>query len=161
MEILSGRHDRGRFVCGVELLDVYLRRIAAQDARRSIATVFVALEKETGSVGGYYTLSMSGVAMDDLPQELARRMPHYPMMPAVRLGRLAVRSDVQGLGLGTHLLMDAFARSLRSGIAWAVFLVDALDVRARDFYHRFGFRSFLDDDRHLFVTRRTIEPLFP
>ena len=56
--------------------------------------------------------------------------------------------------------MDAMARSLRIEAGWAVFLVDASDATVRDFYFRFGFESLDDDLNHLFLMRRTIEPLF-
>jgi predicted GNAT family N-acyltransferase len=87
-------------------------------------------------------------------------MPRYPTVPAVRLGRLAVSLHSRGTGLGSHLLMDAVARSLRSEVAWAAFLVDAKDDTARSFYAKYGFRSLLDDPSHLFLARKTIAPLF-
>jgi GNAT superfamily N-acetyltransferase len=158
---LTSRHDRKSFGCGVEALDRYLREQASPDARRNVASVFVAEEQTTGAIRGYYTLSMAAVNLDRLPEHLARRMPRYPTVPAVRLGRLAVRADAQGQGLGGHLLMDAMARSLRSEIAWAAFLVDAKDETARSFYLQFGFDSFADDRSHLFLMRGMLEPLFP
>lgn len=157
---LAARHDRTAFACGVEALDRYLKQQATQDARRNVASVFVAEEQATGAVLGFYSLSMAAVNLDRLPDDLARRMPRYPTVPAVRLGRLAVHVDARGQGLGAHLLMDAMARSLRSEIAWAAFLVDAKDEAARAFYLRFGFASFADDRSHLYLTRAALKPLF-
>jgi len=82
-----------------------------------------------------------------------------PFSPAVRFRRLAVAVDARGIGLGVHLLMDAMARSLGSEVAWAAFVVDAKDDGARSFYARYGFQSLLDDPNHLFLMRKTIEPL--
>ena len=157
---LDGRHDKRAFRCGVEALDRYLHERAAQDARRNVATLFVAEDRATGAIHGFYSLSMASVNLDRLPADLSRKLPHYPTVPAVRLGRLAVHVDVQGQGIGTHLMTDAMARSLRSEIAWAAFLVDAKDRTAARFYLQFGFQSFQDDPLHLFVARKTIEPLF-
>jgi GNAT superfamily N-acetyltransferase len=157
---LAARHDRAAFACGVEPLDRYFRQQASQDARRKIATVFVAEDAGSGVVHGFYTLSMAAILLDRLPEALARKMPRYPTVPAVRLGRLAVHQAARGRGLGTHLLMDAFARSLRSEIAWAAFIVDAKDDSARAFYVRFGFASVRDERNHLFLPRATLEPLF-
>ena len=56
--------------------------------------------------------------------------------------------------------MDAVARSRRSEIAWAAFLVDAKDEAARSFYLQFGFQSLADDPNHLYLMRGTLEPLF-
>ncbi|MEZ4267723.1 MAG: GNAT family N-acetyltransferase [Myxococcota bacterium] len=153
-------HDRKAFTCGVEPLDRYLKQQATQDARRNIATVFVAEETATGLVHGFYTLSMASVLLDKLPDGLAKKMPRYPTVPAVRLGRLAVHLHARGSGLGAHLLTDAMARSLDSEVAWAAFLADAKDETARSFYGKFGFHSLADDPNHLYVMRATIAPLF-
>ena len=160
IEPLARQHDRAAFTSGVEALDRSLLRQASQDVRRSVATVFVATENDSGAVHGYYTLSTAAVLLDLLPEGLARRMPRYPSVPAVRLGRLAVHLDARGQGLGTHLLMDAVRRSLRSELAWAAFLVDAKDEAARGFYLQFGFRALSDHPDHLILMRRTLEPLF-
>ena len=160
IEALARGHEHSRFSCKVEALDDYLRRRASQDQRRNVASVFAAVELASGEVHGYSTLSMAGVLLDLLPPALMRRLPGYPTVPAVRLRRLAVHESAQGRGLGTHLLMDAMARSLRSEVAWAAFLVEATDESAREFYVRLGFRSLSDDPNHLYMMRKTIEPLF-
>jgi ribosomal protein S18 acetylase RimI-like enzyme len=159
IEPLRKGHDRSAFSCGVDALDRYLRDQAGQDARRNVATVFVAVESDSEVVHGFYTLSMAGVGLDLLPGDLVRKMPRYPSVPAVRLGRLAVHADAKGRGLGSRLLMDAMARSLQSEIAWAAMVVDANDEAARGFYRKFGFLSLLDDGNHLFLPRKTIEAL--
>jgi GNAT superfamily N-acetyltransferase len=157
---LSKRHDRAGFTCGVEALDRYLRRQASQDMKQDVATVFVATAPERDRVLGYYTLSMASLHLDQLPADLARRMPRYPTLPAVRLGRLAVHEDERGRGLGTHLLMDAMARALKTEIAWTALLVDAKDEGARRFYAPFGFQRFEDEGLRLYLMRGTIAPLF-
>ena len=158
--LLDRRHDRKAFTCGVDALDRYFRQQASQDARRDVATVFVAEEHGSGAVHGFYTLSMASTLLDRLPEALARKMPRYPTVPAVRLGRLAVHLDARGAGLGARLLMDALARSLRTEVAWAAFVVDAKDETARSFYAKYGFRALLDHPSHLFLMRKTLEPLF-
>lgn len=157
---LDKRHERGAFACGVEALDRYLKQQASQDARRNVASVFVAEDAGTGGILGFYTLSMTSVLLDKLPEDVAKKMPRYPTVPAVRLGRLAVHLDAKGRGLGAHLLIDAMARSVASEIAWVAFIVDAQDVVARSFYAKYGFRPLSDDPNHLFLARRSIEPLF-
>jgi GNAT superfamily N-acetyltransferase len=156
---LDQRHDRQEFRCGVAALDRYLCEQAGQDVRRNVATVLVAEDRATVAVHGFYTLAMAGVLLDRLPEPLRRKMPRYPTVPAVRLGRLAVSLGARGSGLGAHLLMDAMSRSLRNEVAWAAFLVDAKNDVARSFYARYGFQSLLDDPHHLFLVRRSVEPL--
>ena len=160
MEPLGSSHDRSLFSSGEVALDRYLRQQASQDGRRKVASVFVAVEKASGAVHGFYTLSMASVLLDRLPKPLARKLPRYPSIPAVRLGRLAVHKDARGQGLGAHLLMDAMALSLRVEVAWAVFLVDSKNDSSSSFYTHFGFQSFTDERGSLFLIRKTIEPLF-
>lgn len=159
IEALSRAHDRKAFGCGVDALDRYLHRQASQDMRRNFAAVLVAVHAASRAIHGFYTLSTASVRLDRLPVELAKRMPRYPDLPAVRLGRLAVHLDARGRGLGTHLVLDAMVRCLGSEIAWAAFLVDAKDEGARDFYLGLGFLPFDDNAQHLFLVRTTIERL--
>src|ERR1700691_1487201 len=99
MEPLSSAHDRSVFNCGEEILDRYLRTQATQDIRRRMANCFVAIEVATGRIAAYYTLSAASIPMVDLPPEETKRLPRYPTLPAVRIGRLAVDVGFQGRGL--------------------------------------------------------------
>ncbi len=157
IESLAGTHDRADFTCGVPALDRYLANQAGQDAKKGYATVFVAVDVETSRIAAFYTLSMAGVAVHLLPESLKRKMPRYPSVPSVRLGRLAVASSRKGQGVGKWLLLDAMARSLLSEIAWAAFVVDAKDDDARSFYSQYGFLELPDDPMHRFLPRRTVE----
>lgn len=157
IEPLQVHHKRDGFTSGVESLDRYLATQAGQDAKRGFASVFVAAEPATGRVCGFYTLSMASVVVDVLPLPLQRKMPRYPSVPAVRLGRLAVATSCRGLGLGKWLLIDAMARSLAAEVAWAALVVDAKDEVARSFYLQYGFLSLLDEPPHLFLPRATVQ----
>jgi GNAT superfamily N-acetyltransferase len=157
---LADCHDRGSFNCGIEPLNRYLRQQASQDARRHVATICVAVAKG-GAIAGYYSLATAGVLQTILPEELQKKMPRYNMLPAVLLGRLAVDLKHRGHGLGARLLTDAFALSLSSPLAWALFLTDAKDDAACSFYEHFGFKCLKDNPLHLYITRRTIVKAMP
>jgi len=101
-ETLGKQHDRSAFDCGEESLDRYFKTQATQDIRRRIANCFVALEAVTGQVAAYYTIAASSIPLVDLPEEVVRRLPHYPTLPAVRIGRLAVDLRFQGRGWWTR-----------------------------------------------------------
>jgi hypothetical protein len=51
----------------------------------------VAVETATSYVAGYYTISAASIPLVDLPPDQTRRLPRYPTVPAVRIGRLAGR----------------------------------------------------------------------
>ena len=73
------------------------------------------------------------------------------------LGRLAVDHRYQGRRIGESLLLDAARRVLRASAALAVYaiVVDAKNERARSFYEGYGFRSFPNTPRRLFLTLET------
>lgn len=142
VEALYARHDRATFASGVEPLDRYFREQVAQDVRRRSTACYVALDRASGKVAGYYTLAASGIPLAELPAELSRKLPRYPLVPVARLGRLAVDRAYQGRRLGGSLLWDATMRAARSEIAVYALVVDAKDEQAAAFYRHHGFTAF-------------------
>jgi GNAT superfamily N-acetyltransferase len=159
VEALNSRHDRALFASGVEPLDRYFRTQAGQDARKNMAAPFVLILPD-GMIGGYYTLSSTAVNLAELPDETARRLPRYPLVPATLLGRLAVDRRFQGRGYGRFLLADALLRAVRSEIASFAVIVDAKDDAARRFYERESFLPLLDQPMKLFRPMADLAKLF-
>jgi GNAT superfamily N-acetyltransferase len=139
---LGADHDRTDFDCGTAALDRYLQTQVGQDIRRHIANCFVATPAETHAIAGYYTLSAASIALDELGPDIAKRLPRYPVVPAARIGRLAIDRRYQRQGLGAALLYDAIDRALRSDAAMFAILVDAKDNEAVAFYTHHGFTPF-------------------
>jgi ribosomal protein S18 acetylase RimI-like enzyme len=157
---LGAEHNRESFQCGEEALDCYFKTQASQDIRRRIANCFVPVDSATGLVAGYYTISATSIPLVELPSEESQRLPRYPSVPAVRIGRLAVDGRFQGRGLGGTLLVDATRRSLQSSAAVYALLVDAKSESAFGFYQKFGFRAFVSQPRILFLPLVTAEKVF-
>ena len=160
LEPLSGAHDRSTFHCGEEALDGYFKTQVTQDIRRRVATCFVAIETASGAIAGFYTLSAASIPLTELPPEDTRRLPRYPAVPAVRIGRLAVDRRFQKRGLGEALLIDITLRVVIAGIGAAVLVVDAKDERAARFYARYQFRSVTGSARTKFLPMATAIQLF-
>lgn len=160
IEPLSDRHDRTAFTSGADPLDRYLRLQASQDVRRRMAACFVLVAGEDLAPIGYYTLAASSIALVDLPDKLAKRLPRYPTVPATLLGRLAVDKRYRGRRLGEVLLFDAFRRALESEIASYAFIVDAKDEAAARFYGRYRFLPLVQGGRRLFLPMAEIAKLF-
>lgn len=160
-EPLGKHHDRSVFSCGSPLLDHDLRKQAGQDARKRLAAPFVACEPGTNRIAGYYTLSAISVDVGDLPEATARRLPAYPEMPAILLGRLAVDETFRSQGVGGWLLVDALyrARGHSDTLGAAAVIVDAKDEAAAAFYEHFGFQRFPDRPDRLFLPMKTIAKL--
>lgn len=162
VEPLGRQHDRSAFSCGTESLDRYLREQAGQDARKRVAAPFVLCEGSSNEVLGYYTLSALSIDVGAWPQEVARKLPKYPLVPTTLLGRLAVDTRLRGKGAGEHLLMDALRRALEASreVASVAVIVDAKDESAVAFYRHYEFISFADEPRRLFLPMAVIEKLF-
>ncbi len=135
---LDRTHDRSTFNSGSEPLDCYFRERVTQDIRRRVTACFIALSID-GRIAGYYTLASASVFLGDLPAKLIKKLPRYPSVPAVRMGRLAVDQAFKGQGLGGALLADALTRVVHSDIAAYALVVDAKDNVAADFYRHHGF----------------------
>jgi len=98
---------------------------------------------------GYYALTACEVLTEELPPDLAKKLPRK--IPGIRLGRLAVDRAVQGQGLGELLLVDAIERARRvfEHIGVHALFVDAKDERAAAFYRKYGFRPLPTDPLRL------------
>jgi len=158
---LGEHHDRAAFSCGVEALDLYLRKQAGEDLKKYAAAPFVATH-DGKTIAGYYTLSQFAVALRDVPTQVAKKLPKYPMVPTTLLGRLAVSLDFRGQGVGELLLMDALHRSLESTrqVASTAVIVDAKDQAALNFYKKYGFLELPSVENRLFLPMGTIKQLF-
>jgi ribosomal protein S18 acetylase RimI-like enzyme len=157
IEPLARSHHRDDFDCGEPALNDYLHRQAMQDMRRGVSRVYVARERGSSKVLGYYTLSATSFGKKNLPESEAKRLPHYPV-PAALLGRLAVDRTCQGQGLGKYLLFDAFYRVLQAAETLAVYalIVDAKNDEARAFYEHYGFTRFPETPSRLFIPLETL-----
>ena len=151
IEPLGPSHDRSGFRSGVEPLDRYFASQATQDIRRRISACFVAVERASGSVVGFYTIATSSMPLLDIATATAKKLPRYPLIPAVRVGRLAVAESHRGKKLGAALLADAIDRALRSEIAAFAIVVDAKDDAAAAFYKHNGFIPFASTSLSLYL----------
>jgi predicted N-acetyltransferase YhbS len=147
VERFGEEHHLAGFTGSNKSLGDWLRVHALENQRRNLSRTFVLID-DGGVVVGYYTLSMGGVAKDDLPRNLGCGLPGY-QIGMVLLARLAIDARHQGEGLGRDLLIDAIAHAAAAGqhAAARVIAVDPIDEAARRFYSRFGFRN-IDGDQH-------------
>ena len=153
---LDATHDRAEFNSDSDHLNRYLREQATQDIRRRVAACFVALADGL-RIAGYYTLASASVPLADLPASTVKKLPRYPTVPAVRMGRLAVDQVFKGQGLGGALLADALHRAARSEIAAFALIVDAKDEAAAAFYRHHGFIALPDSPLTLFLPLATVQ----
>ena len=158
LALLDASVDRAAFASESEPLNRYLREQVSQDVRRRVAACFVALDS-ANRIAGYYTLASTSLLLADLPTSTGKKLPRYPTVPAVRMGRLAVDQEFKGKGLGGALLADTLSRAARSEIAAYALVVDAKDDKASTFYRHHGFVALPDALLTLFLPLATVSSL--
>ncbi|MGH9560567.1 MAG: hypothetical protein ACRD3S_03850 [Terracidiphilus sp.] len=159
IEPLETHHDRSSFRCGIAELDAYLEQRAGQDAKRHLAAVFI-LTADSRTIDGFYSLSSHSILAPELPADLAKKLPRFPL-PVTLLGRMAVAQSLQGVGWGEFLLIDALHRALQGShqiASWAV-VVDA-KAGARSFYLKHDFIPLPQNPDRLFLPMKTVEMMF-
>lgn len=161
IEQLDKKHNKNLFSCGTEALDRYLKIQASQDSKKNVAITYVLTQQDSDDVSGFYTISSIGIFPGELPADLAKKLPRYPVLPGILLGRLAVDENMKGKKIGASLLMDALKRSLAVShqIGIVAIIVDAKDAIAVNFYKHFGFIPFPENDHRLFLPIATIKEL--
>lgn len=130
---LAGNHDRQGFDCDRRELNDWLRRGARQHQDKGLSKTFVAV-RGIAPACACYALTLAELEYRHLPDAWRKKLPRR--IPGVRLGRLAVDRQHQGMGLGELLL------------------VDAPDEQAAGYYRRFGFESASDNPPLLFLPAR-------
>jgi GNAT superfamily N-acetyltransferase len=149
-ELLAGHHELGAFDCGVEALNVWLKRRALANQTSGASRTFVICSKNT--VVGYYALASGAVDIAAAPGRVRRNVPDP--IPVALLARLAIDRGHQGRGLGRALFRDAGMRVAHAADAIGIraILVHAISADARAFYLALGFEPSPVDPMMLMVT---------
>jgi ribosomal protein S18 acetylase RimI-like enzyme len=155
----SKKHDRSSFACGITSLDEYIKTRASQELRKRVSTPFVLTDSPSQQVLGYYCLSSYSVEAIEIEGNIAQKLPRYPLLPAILLGRLAVDNEHRGKGYGDLLISDALKRALlaSSQVSSVAVVVDATNQDAVNFYLKYGFTEFQTDPIKLYILLDEIE----
>ncbi|WP_392530870.1 GNAT family N-acetyltransferase [Nostoc sp. C117] len=155
---IDKKYQRDAFDCGYTILNDYLKKYARQNHHKGIAKTFIATAASGNlKIDGYYSVSASVIEYQSLPESYQKGMPAYPI-PAILIGRLAVDNSVKGQGLGGELLVDALYRAVRASQELGIYAVrvDAIDFQAKEFYLKYEFIPFQDNELSLFLPMATI-----
>jgi ribosomal protein S18 acetylase RimI-like enzyme len=154
-----GKHNRTAFTSGNDRIDAYFRQTVSQDIKRNYAVCYVLVEKDTAKIAGLYTLSSHSVPLTEIAEDIARKLPRYPSMPAVLIGWLGRDVSFRGQDVGSMLLYDAIARVASAPIGAHAICADAVDDKAKAFYQAHLFQSFPSRPASLFLPMKTAEKL--
>jgi predicted GNAT family N-acyltransferase len=155
------KQKKDNFNCGSIALDNYIKFQASQDMKKNVAMTYAATLMNGADIIGYYTLSSISIDASALPDETIKKLPKYPLLPGILLGRLAIDTAHQGKGIGVLLLIDALASSLNISdqIGINAVIVNAKDKSAANFYIHYGFIKFPSNNLKLFMPINTIKSL--
>ena len=136
--VLKAKDDRAAFCSGNIELDRFFQRYAGQNQfRHHIGITYILLAGN--KIVGFITVSAGEIAVDDLPSQSRSRLPEYPL-PVMRIARLAIGKQFQGLGLGKKLLRSSFLLALDMKLHYGCVgvVVDAKQ-ESMSFYDKLGF----------------------
>jgi GNAT superfamily N-acetyltransferase len=156
VEKLTALHQVRNFKCGEYSLDLFIRKYALVNQRADSSQTYVVHLDNV--VMGYYSLAFSSIRPEDSPTTIQNAMPaHYPV-PVMLFARFAVDKKMQGHGIGTALLKDAFLRTVRAAEigGLAAILVDAIDDRMVAFYRERGFKDCPVGERKLMIAIQNV-----
>jgi predicted N-acetyltransferase YhbS len=148
-------HQTERFACGIESLDMWLKRRALKNQISGASRTFVVCD--SSQVLAYYALASSAVVVKATSGRFRRNMPDP--IPVVVLGRLAVDRKLHGRGIGRALVRDAAMRVLQAAeiIGIRGIVVHALSDAAKAFYEHIGFDPSPLDPMTLMITLSDLE----
>jgi GNAT superfamily N-acetyltransferase len=130
------------FRCGDSDLDEFLSDDAWRLQIEQVAVSYVAWSADGSQVLGYATLLVDGVHLQTRERKsLGLASQDHPVVPALKIARLAVGQQAQRTGVGIRLVATAFAaaRLLAEQAGCRLLVVDAYPT-AVSFYQKLGFR---------------------
>jgi GNAT superfamily N-acetyltransferase len=136
---LAKGDDRRSFSCGQSDLDRFFEHYAGRNQfKLHLAVTYVAVIE--ARIVGFATVAASSVERANVPSaRLRKRLPAYPL-PVLRLARLGVDVEAQGLGIGKALVRHVLALAVeqRNHIGCVGVVTDA-KPEAVSFYQNLGF----------------------
>lgn len=154
-----GRHDRSAFSSGNARIDAYFRQTVSQDVKRGYAACYVLVEKASGKLAGFYTLSSHSIPLSELAAALVPKLPRYPSVPSVLIGWLGGDLSFRGQQVGSMLLADAITRLAAAPIGIYAVCADAIDDAAAVFYREHQFQPFESRPNTFYLPMKTASVL--
>src|SRR3954453_161641 len=82
------KHRREEFSCESGVLTDFLQKRGRKEMEARASACFVLVEEsDPGRIAGYYTMSQTSIRLQQLPENLSRRLPRYPELGATLIGR--------------------------------------------------------------------------
>ncbi|RYZ78580.1 MAG: hypothetical protein EOP04_29410, partial [Proteobacteria bacterium] len=110
IEQLTREHRVRKFDCGNDELNQYIARHAKTNTDHGHCRAYVAIKPGHPRVWAYYTLTSSAIDVQDYTSPI--KCPQK--VSCIRIGRMAVESSLQGMAIGTKLMIHALKTSVKA-----------------------------------------------
>lgn len=119
-------------------MEEFLKTEAFSEQEKSLNTTHLFLDNETGKVVAYISLCNDSIGLEI--QERNELQYTYTTVPAIKIARLAVATEYQGLGIGRTLINFAayMGQEIRTKSGLAFITLDCYEHRV-SFYEKIGF----------------------
>lgn len=155
---LDERFSVSDFDCGDEDLNGFIRTEAHFYREQLLAMPYVLTEKDKiDRILAYFTLANDKISVTDFPsnsqfnkfkKENFKREKYLRSYPSVKVGRLAISKELQGLGIGTHLLRFIKMYFIADNKTGCRFITLDAYRGAIGFYKRNGFDFLQEEDEN-------------
>lgn len=145
------------FSCGNDDMDHWFKDQAMKDCLCGMCSCYVCVLPDR-SVGGFFSLSPSTVEPKSLSRGMSGGITRLPV-PAYLIGRLGVRTDLQGRGLGARMVREALSiiRELARVGGGRLVLIDAKSEELAAWYEFLGFTRLKGNPLRLVMKMKRIE----
>lgn len=132
-------HTREKFSNPDVSIESFLKKRANKEHKQNISDTYVIVDNlRTSEIFGYFTLSNSSILIQNLPESLVKKLPSYPSVGTVLLGRIGRDYNLTPRGFGAIILKEAMRKSLERGSFFALELKAKNESLVR-YYERFDF----------------------
>ena len=146
------------FDCGDEDLNDFIRNEVLFYKNQYLAMPYVLTKKDDiNKIWAYFTLANDKIAVTDFPsnsqfnkfkKENFSKEKYLRSYPSVKIGRLAISKELQGQGIGTHLLRFIKMYFIADNKTGCRFITLDAYRGATEFYKRNGFNFLQKEDNN-------------
>ncbi|MFI5905931.1 hypothetical protein [Dactylosporangium sp. NPDC051541] len=151
---LKDHHQLAAFDCGEPALNLWLTDQARRAQLAGTSRTYVWTREDSDDVIAYYSIAPTQVERAGLTGSQAGG---YSVVPAYILTRFALDRSIQGQHLSDDLLLDAVEVIVKAARAAGgrLIVVDAINSRVAEWYHRRGFHPIKGDPLRLVMKVET------